>query len=416
MDTLSFKFPAGIDNRSREYALIEGAARAITNFDVTVDGGLRCRAGLREVFQGRFSAAYTPPHKRFMLVVKDDVLCRLDQDELLTSLTGVLGPVVFAPLNDEVFWSDGITVGRVTMDGQIAVWGLNPPSPVSVTLISGQLPAGDYMLTITAIQHETGLESGAGPPMTYTVSENGGLQVVMPNSTQFDFALYATPKFGTADELRQVAQVPGGGVATFDHLEFGTPCRSLLAVKPLPSQAMTAYRGRIWFAQGSALYCTSEQSPHWVWPDRGFFGFEEPITMVGAAEDGIYVGLLSRIYFLQGTDPNDSQQRLVRPIGALSGGGFPIDYDAFPTGGISASQRCGWWDTDGFLCIGGPGGSIQLPGIDRYSCGRSLQAVGCSRTVDGLKQVVSALSVAGVSPVTSVDRPVVERFTHNTQI
>lgn len=68
------KFPVGINNRDREYALPEGALREAVNLDVTRDGGLLSRKGLREVLTGDCHSLFTHPHGRFMLLVLNNKL------------------------------------------------------------------------------------------------------------------------------------------------------------------------------------------------------------------------------------------------------------------------------------------------------------------------------------------------------
>jgi len=179
--TSTLKFPAGTDNRSREYALAEGAARQVNNADVTRDGGLRCRDGLRQVTSGSCHSLYASPQHRFALLVKNNQLCRLDADETTTVLAAVTGPVVYALLDDEIFWSDGAVIGRVRADGTTGVWGLATPAMPPYSVTTGDFTAGDYLLTMTAVQIATSLESGAGEPVSVTVPAGGGIQGTAPD-------------------------------------------------------------------------------------------------------------------------------------------------------------------------------------------------------------------------------------------
>ena len=405
--TITLKFPAGIDNRSREYALAEGAARQINNTDVTRDGGLRCRDGLRQVTSGNCHSLYAPSQHRFALLAKDNQLCRLDADETTTALTTVTGPVVYALLNDEVFWSDGAITGRVRADGTTGVWGLATPAMPPYSLTSGDFTAGDYLLTMTAVQIATGLESGAGEPISVTVPANGGIQVTALTASGFSFAFYLTPPYGERHELRCALVVDSGTSAVLSASGLGRPIRSLLAIKPLPSQALVSFKGRLWAASGKVVWFTSELSPHWLFPHEGYYQFESDVTMLGATEDGIYVGLYDRVYYLQGSDPYQMAQRPVANVGALQGGGAELPYDLFVGQGGLPTRSCFWWDSDGVLCVGKPGGIIARPNADRYAAGEALTSVGCYRAHNGLRQVVSALdgndAIAGRVQATDVE-------------
>lgn len=390
---MALKFPAGTDNRSREYALAEGAARALVNLDVTRDGGLRCRDGLRQVTTGDCHSLFAPPRGRFALLVRNGALYRLDSDESLTALLFVAGSVCYAELNDEIFWSDGSTVGRVLADGSLGNWGLATPSHPLLEAVSGYgLPAGHYSVAMTAVQTATGLESGAAEPASLMLLASSGIQVTVPAaSAGFQFRLYLTPPNGESGELHHVATVdPGTTTVLATQTPDGPRLPSLLAVKPYPATRLVAYKGRLWAASGSVVWHTSERSPHWLFPMTGFTYFESAIHMLGVAEDGIYVGLADRVYYLQGTQPGDMTLRLVSRVGAVAGGGEPLPTDVFGGDGPPARQ-CAWWDTEGFLCIGKPGGVIIRPNGDRYSAGAATTAASGYRAHNGLRQWVSVL-------------------------
>lgn len=389
----TLKFPAGIDNRSREYELIDGAARTITNLDVTRAGGLRCRDGIRPVADGDCHSLFSHPNGNYALLVQSGSLCRMSVDETLTVLTSVSGPVVYAELNGDVFWSDGATVGRVTAAGVANYWGLATPGLPPISTGSGPLPAGIYQVAMTAFHVASGLESGAVEPASITLTTPGSLSLTAPAaSAGFQFRAYLTPPNGESGELRRVATVdPGASVTLTTTTPDGPRLQSLLAVKPYPSTRLVPYKGRLWGASGAVLWHTSELSPHWLFPATGFLAFESPIRMLGAAEDGIYVGLADRTYYLQGGHPGDMTQRLVSTIGASAGGGEPLPADVFAAQGAFPSRQCAWWDVEGVLCIGKPGGVIVRPTVDRYSAGSITRAASSYRARHGLRQWLSVL-------------------------
>lgn len=410
----TLKFPAGIDNRSREYELIEGAARTLTNLDVARAGGLRCRFGIRRVAAGDCHSLFAHPNGNYALLVQAGSLCRLAVDETLTFLTGVAGPVVYAELNGDIFWSDGATVGRVTAAGASALWGLATPALPPVSTGAGPLPAGTYQVAMTAFHVASGLESGAAEPASITLTTPGSLTLTAPSaSAGFQFRVYLTPPSGESGELRRVATVdPGASVTLSTTTPDGPRLPSLFAVKPYPSSRLVTYKGRLWGASGAVLWYTSELSPHWLFPASGFLAFESSIRMLGAAEDGIYVGLSDRTYYLQGGQPGDMAQRLVSTIGATAGGGEPLPADAFVAQGAFPSRQCAWWDVEGVLCIGKPGGVIVRPNGDRYSAGSVTRAASSYRARHGLRQWLSVLRADDpiTGPLQAIDPPLIPQL------
>jgi hypothetical protein len=385
------KFPAGIDNRSREYALVEGAARSIENMDVTRDGGLISRLALREVVSGDCHSLWPHPSGRFALLVRDGELVRLSQSETLTALATVSGPVVYATLNDEVYWSDGATLGQVKADGAVGWWGMNtPPEPICTAVAAGGLFAGTYQVAMTVV-HASGLESGALRPVSVDVSEGGGIEVVTPAASGVKFALYRTGSQGAQDSLRQAWVADPGTTVTLGVGALGKPLESLFAVRPPSSQCLTAHKGRLWGATGAYVWFTSEKSPHWFYPDIGYYQFETAVTMISPAEDGIYVGLYDRVYYLQGSDPYQMTQRLVSSVGAARNSATELPYDLFLGEGSFPSRQSAFYDTDGYLCVGKPGGVIMRPTQGRFSAGDTLLGATAYRAYEGLRQVVAVL-------------------------
>jgi len=264
------KFPQGVDNRDREYALPEGTLRSAVNLDVTRDGGLMSRKGLREVLSGECHSLYTPPHGRFLLFVQDGVMQRLDDDDTTQALVAVNGPVVYTSLNDDVFWTDGSTVGRVRWDGEADVWGLNtPPLPLVSASSDGGLPAGTYQVAMTALT-TAGLESGAGEAVEVEVSEGGGITVTTPSASGVRFAIYRTSANGGKEELRRAIVMNPATMATLGVSALGAVLASLFVVRPPPGHCLIAHKGRLWCASGKPVWFTSEQLPHWVQPTTGY--------------------------------------------------------------------------------------------------------------------------------------------------
>jgi len=411
-DPILIKFPKGLDNRNREYALPEGTARTLENVDVTRDGGLMARKGLRAVSTSDCHSLFAPS-TRFLLLVKAGVLTRMDQGEQFTALTAVSGPVQYALLNDETYWTDGTAVGRITATGESTFWGLStPPAPVCSAVSSGGLHAGTYQVAMTAVHTVSGLESGAGECVEVVVAADGGIQVTVPSASGVSFAVYLTPPNGEQGELRQAALLAPGGTTTLGRdATLGKPLDSLLATKPLPGQCLVAHKGRLWCASGSVVWFTSEKSPHWLFPDHGYFYFEAPVTMLATAEDGLYVGTANSVYYLQGSDPAKMTQRPVAAEGAARYSPATLPYDLFLGPGSFPSRQCAWWTVNGQLAIGKPGGIVLYPTQDRFSAGTVTTGVLAYRDYAGLRQLVAALDTQ-TNPTQATDTAILGVFAH----
>lgn len=117
-------FPLGMDNRAPDFklALLEGAGhllRDALNVDVTSQGTLKSRSGYTLSEQGvDCHSAWAPIGGAFGLFCDSGDLFRLDVDEQggttrtqIAAGYGRVTPVVFAEVNEAVYFTDGIRVG-----------------------------------------------------------------------------------------------------------------------------------------------------------------------------------------------------------------------------------------------------------------------------------------------------------------
>lgn len=402
------KFPQGVNNRDREYAVPDSALRECVNMDVTRDGGLLSRKGIRLITDGDCHSLFTHPSGRFVLLVKNGALNRL-VGSTLTSLVNVDGPVSYVVLNDDVYWSSNSGIGQIKANGEIGLWGMaTPPVPQATGISNGGLFAGTYQVAMTAI-HSTGIESGALDTVAIEVPSGGGIQVVAPSSSGVRFAVYLTSANGGQEELRLATMIDPGTTVLIGPQPLGKLLESLFAVRPLPSQQLIHHKGRLWAASGNVVWFTSDRSPHWLFPNTGYYLFESTVTMLGAAEDGVYVGTCDKTYYLQGSDPYNMTQRQVSSVGAAANSVSEIPFDILLSEGSFPSRQCAWWDTEGFLCIGKPGGIVVRPTKSRFSAGTTDQVVVAYRNYEGLRQLVSILN-SKIGPLIATNKAIQQTF------
>lgn len=406
------KFAGGLDNRSMETELPEGTLRVCENLDVTRSGSLLSRLGLRSVSAGNYHSSYTPGHGRFVLMVKNGTLGILSGDESFSSLVSLIqnAPINYAELNGDVFWMTPYQRGRVDSSGMPGYWGLNTPFIVSASAIaSGGLYAGDYQVTLTSVHQ--GMESGAPATTTVTVPEGGGISITVPAGGTFN--IYVSNTNGTAFELRYTATATSGATVNIGAGTRGRLLDSLLAVPPRPGSALCAYKGRLWIAEGNTLWFTSERSPHWLFPNVGFFRESAPITGIGAVDDGIYIGTSAAIVFLQGNEPTSMTRRVVSVDAGIVAGTVCNQLPFDVASNSEQRNQCTWLDTNGYPCIGKPSGVIVKPTLNRYSAGPLLNGLSAYRVREGIRQLLFA-STSDVNSFNTNPNDVViaEEFVH----
>jgi hypothetical protein len=69
---------------------------------------------------------------------------------------------------------------------------------------------------------------------------------------------------------------------------------------PPKARCIAYYKGRIYLAAGKTLWATELFRYHYVDRTKGFMQFEHEITLVMAVADGLYVGTMGGLYFIQG--------------------------------------------------------------------------------------------------------------------
>jgi hypothetical protein len=410
------RFGAGIDNQSVETEMPAGTLRVCENLDISRGGSLLSRLGLRSMASGNYHSAYTPSHERFILLVKDGTLGVLSGDEFFSSLVALTrdATVQYAELNGDVFWMTPYQRGRVDSSGASGYWGLNTPFIVSaVPSASGGLYAGDYQVTLTAVYQ--GLESGAPAPTVVTVPNGGGISVTVPVGGTFN--IYVSNANGTAIELRQAATATSGQTVVVGTGQRGRLLDSLLAIPPFYGTALCVHKGRLLVADGSTLWFTSERSPHWLFPHTGYVRESASITGIGAVEDGIYVGTAESIVFLQGSDPTSMARRVVSADAGMVMGTVctQLPFDVATEG--APLRQAAWLDTDGYPCIGKPGGVVVRPTLNRYSAGALTSGMGAYRVREGIRQLLFAEWSGPIGAnVAPNDAPIVTEYPYGTSL
>ena len=353
-----WKFPAGIDNQSREYEIPDTALRECVNLDVTRAGGLRVRDGLRLLSAGEFHSLYAPISGQFGLACVNGYLSRVSAAGEVTSLTAVsANRLAYAEHNSEIYWSDGATVGRVNAVGAASFWGLTVPPAIQC---SGSGIGGTIRVTMTA--RYLGVESGAPEP---TIAKGANFTIATPAAPPgVDFVVYATRIDGTT--LRQVTTASAGGSGALNLDHRGKVLQSLYAIRPPAGHLLCSYHGRIWIASGPTLWWTAAESPHWVFPANNFIQFDSAITLLQPVVDGLYVATAMQTFFLAGPSPAEFQQRAVSDFGVVSGVATSrCPPDVFS--GNPPQPAAVWVDSDGVLCVGRAGGQMQRLSVNRFS-------------------------------------------------
>lgn len=89
--------------------------------------------------------------------------------------------------------------------------------------------------------------------------------------------------------------------------------------KPKMADCLAYFNGRIYMADDNLVWLTLLYNYNYVDRTRNFYQFENPITMLGAVTNGVYVGTEQDIWFLSGTHAEGMKRIPLASYGVLRG-------------------------------------------------------------------------------------------------
>ncbi|THF55907.1 hypothetical protein [Pseudothauera rhizosphaerae] len=372
----------GIDTRRPDYSLgvSDGGRHAgdylrdAVNVDLTNVGTLRRRSGrgtrtveaatgCRSLWSGDGVTAY---------YADGGTLYRFPSAAVRAGLTPGLSVSYCLGPDGAVYWSDGEILERIrTVSETIGV--TTPAAPTVTPSTGGSLPAGLYMVAVSAV-NAAGEESGLTWPVQVTVPANGlitvtGLPVsarVYVSSTNGDL-LFLHGSSGTVDDLPDTV---GRQPAT-------------LGLCPLPAGHIVRWHsGRLLVARDNILYYSEPFAPGLHNPARGYIPFPARISIVAPCEAGVYV-VADRTYWLPGGDVEAAPQVYQPlPYGAIEG----THLDDPRTGAL-------WWcSTKGLVAASKDGGAKNVQEDRMELAIESERGAALYRAQDGIRQLIVTLA------------------------
>lgn len=216
----------------------------------------------------------------------------------LATITGPSSePLSYALAEDKIYISNSYWRGVFDAStGTVSDWGVTlPPGPMVLTA-AGNLPAGTYHLTFTAVSGSQ--LSGNGPISSITLSTTGGIQILNRPAWAL---VWATDQNGTVFQLV-------GAVDTIVDIPTVEPLPSFMCSPP-PNMSVLLYAfGRIWGSVGNVLYYSEPYQFGWFKVTSNFFKFNSDITIIAAVSTGLFIGKEDSTVFLQGTEPDQMVQ------------------------------------------------------------------------------------------------------------
>lgn len=392
-------FSRGMNNVAAETDLKGSELRDAVNIDIYPQGGLSRRAGYTETAPGEYHSLFSVG--TFMLAVKNGALVATlgpaaTDAVLRTGMTAL--PVSYAQVGEETYWSDSLSIRRITaLMADAPVWLDTPQTPIVAAVVSGGLSAGTYQVTLTMID-ATGVESGAPLAAVVEVAEGGGVQVSgisLAAGAQYA-RLYMTEPNG--EVLYQRIEALSASITLNASMLPGEALETQFLYPLPPGQIIRAWNGHVLVASGDTLYFSEPLRAGLCRADN-YYRFSGGITMVqvvGEGEDsaGVYVSDGKRVYFLSGSDPEKWAKHVRFAYPAVMGSGVEVPGSLFSdeqeqpyTGPVAV-----WLAQNGVYCLGLPGGAVRTIREDSVVLPSYDKAAMMLREVNGMRQIVGSFS------------------------
>lgn len=421
-------WPLGVNNRVRETEPVSETSgglgvshmpasfhlREAINVDLTRFGHPLRRKGFSLVTAGFAHSLWSDPALDYGLCVHEGELCRVSSMGSLLPLREVhaYAPMSYATVNREVFWSNGLEMGRV--DDVLALhWSLPRPAILQATVTSGALPPGRYRLASVYVD-TFDEEYGASDELVVDVAEGEGLDVTVPGQWPTDAAavrVFASQPNGEILYEVTTGTAPGAFTLHANMLGRGREIETLNLEQPKPGTIVRYFNGRIYTARHDTVVFTEALRYGLTRPSQGIYMFPSDVTLLEPVSDGVYVGSKEGVVFLRGMDPYDITQ-----INVLSHSPVPRAVTRVPGEFFESNEGLVpvWWGHDGAMVAGLPGGRIQQLSKDRLAVPRFGSGAMMYREQEGMAHVVSSLQKGGEYSAMGASDSVVATVRRNT--
>lgn len=338
----------------------------LTNMDLDDEGSARLRAGLTD--RVTTTAALNTFSGAGLLLLQDQgVIKSVNTGDWSTSdiVTGLNASarVDFHEHDNQVWWTNGITNGRILADESAEGWGSAvPPSPTLGTT-AGDLPAGLYQVAATYLDG-AGVESGAGKAASVVLNGTTDITATLtPDANAVSVRFYATSADVKGESgLFWVKTVAVGSLPTT--IDDVTISRYALKTQnmrgPVAGDGVFSYKDILGTWKDNWIYPSSGLSPHLFRLGHDIVKMPHNIQAVAGTEQGIFVATVKGLHYLAG-DTLRTMSRVRKDSHGYAKGYALIPGDKLPQ--LKAGNTPVAFFVNEFGLVAGlPGGNVvQIP-------------------------------------------------------
>lgn len=310
---------------------------------------------------------------------------------LLTALSAD-SRMSYEDVNGAVYFSNGTDSGRLLAGAEYPEpWSLAVPAAPGVSLISGSLNPGTYLLSIV---HATssGEEGGASPVQAIELLSVGGIRVTLPSSPAGADNVHIYLSAADGGVLTRHSAVAGGSGLADLTTRYDGVTLAQEHLEPQPAGHLVAeYHGRLLVATGSMLTYSQPRTPGKYLPTKGAVAFPSRVTNIVPCSGGVYVTTTDATWWLPGDDISDAPARLILPYGAAEGSRFKM----------RTGETVGWYGDKGVIVAGPDGAANEVQSANVATDTADVAAV-LVREVGGVSSLIVSMS-GNVAPSALAD-------------
>lgn len=273
--------------------------------------------------------------------------------------------VRYERVNNDVFWSDGVSSGVLSREGN-RPWGIIvPKAPVTEETI-GSLPAGRYLVAMT-FERSTGLESGASGLTLVNTSGSNGIRVHNEASSDplvTKTHIYVSTPNGELPYRAATLTSADSYADITDVVPASVPVRNMRCGPPPVGNVIGYYRGHVFVAENNYLWYSLPHELELVNRAVNFIGFASAVRTFVPVADGVFIGTDDETSFLQGLTPSEFTRFPIAPYGTVLGTELTIPGYLFGKG--ESKEPVQTWMSKRGLCAGFQGGQFMNLTGGRY--------------------------------------------------
>lgn len=392
MPSQSFMPCRGIDNISEDAAMVQGGKepfvfmRDVVNANITPAGKIDIIASGGKVSGKPYKNLWQSPlHKDvFALYVKDWVKVKVDGDSWSHEVLATIGDgdTYHAVLNNMIVVAG--KYGIHTYDGRIAqpLTITTPPAPI----VSGDTDDTQQTRSIAISWLRGNTESS----LSDYVTAGASVDVVLPmvfDPTVTGVNIYATNVGGTDMQLAgTVSRDATSFTITADH-NLGMAAQ-FAHLSPMPTGKHLCYwRGRLITATANVIRFSEPLAYHLHDERHGFIQTSQRITFIQPVDNGLWVGQVDHVLFIEGSNPSDMSMSIKSAQPPVPDSAIQVPSNDIGEAAEGGSLVCVWLSRNGYVAGNSMGQIIE------YQAGRIDNVNGQSSTTVRLaRRLITAVS------------------------